>query len=88
MTLRPNKNRVIIKEIKAETTTRGGIVLPEGSQERASRGTVVAVGCDVTEFSEGDVVIYSHFLGNEFTLEGDKFMSFKDEDLHCVVSDE
>lgn len=85
MNLRPNKNRVIVKELKAESTTKGGIILPETSQQRASQGTVVAVGCDVTEFAEGEQVIYSHFLGHEFTIDGDKYLSFKDEDLHCVV---
>lgn len=85
MTIKPNKNRVIIREQEAETTTRGGIVLPEGAKERASRGTVVAIGCDVTEFQEGDTVLFNAFSGHEFKLNGDKFMAFREKDIHCSV---
>jgi len=62
-TIRPVGDRVLVKQHKPETTYGStGIYIPESSQEKDDRGTVVAVGEDVKGIYEGEVVLFNQFI--------------------------
>lgn len=87
MKLTPNKNRLVIKAIEPEGTSKGGIIIPDAAKEASKFGHVVAIGADVKDFAVGDVVLFVHFSGTEFELGGDKFLSFKAEDVHLKMEE-
>lgn len=93
MKLRPLGDKVVLKQLEAEETTKSGIVLPGQAQEKPQQAEVVAVGpggnIDGKEVemqvSVGDVVIYSRYAGTEVKLDGEEFMVVKQSDIVAVV---
>jgi len=62
-TIRPVGDRVLVKQHKPETTYGStGIYIPESSQEKDDRGTVVAIGDDVKGIHEGEIVLFNQFI--------------------------
>ena len=62
-TIRPVGDRILVKQHKPETTYGNtGIYIPESSQEKDDRGTVVAIGDDVKGIHEGEVVLFNQFI--------------------------
>jgi len=61
--IRPVGDRLLIKQHKAkETYGSTGIYIPESSQEKDDRGTVVSVGEDVVGIFEGEIVLFNQFI--------------------------
>jgi Co-chaperonin GroES (HSP10) len=93
MKLIPLGDRVILKQLVAEETTKSGIVLPGTAQEKPMQAEVVAVGPgglvdgkEVTmQVKEGDLVIYSKYAGTEVKLEGDEYIVVKQNDILAIV---
>jgi chaperonin GroES len=90
MKLVPLGDRVVLKQLVAEETTKSGIVLPGQEKEKPQQAEVVAVGpgtSDVKmEVKAGDKVIYSKYSGTEVKLEeDDKFIVVKQEDILAVI---
>lgn len=95
MNLKPLGERVVLKECKAEETTKSGIILTTASQEKPQYAEVVAVGPGAVVDGEkiemqvkiGDKVIYSRYAGNDVELDGEKYIIVKQSDIHAVVED-
>lgn len=86
MTLIPLGDRLVLKQVAAEETTKSGIVLPGQSQEKPQEAVVVAVGKEVkAELAEGDKVIYSKYSGSNVKVDGEELMIIKEEDILAVV---
>ncbi|MCL1998697.1 MAG: co-chaperone GroES [Turicibacter sp.] len=93
MKLKPLGDRVVIKQLEAEETTKSGIVLPSQSQEKPQQAEVVAVGPGGTvdgkeikmEVKPGDKIIYSKYAGTEVKLGEDEFIIVKQNDILAVV---
>ena len=93
MRLVPLQDRVVLKELKAEETTKSGIVLPGQAQEKPQQAEVVAVGPGKVEdgkeikmeVSVGDQVIYSKYSGTDVKLDGEEFIIVKQGDILAVV---
>ncbi len=86
MRLVPLGDRLVIKQVVAEETTKSGIVLPGQAKEKPQEATVLAVGKDVSdEISEGDVVIYSKYAGNTVKVDEEEYIIVKEEDILAVV---
>ena len=61
--IRPIGDRILVKQHKPETTYGdSGIYIPESSQEKEDRGTVIAAGEDVTGIHEGEIVLFNQFI--------------------------
>mgnify|MGYP001232810541 FL=1 len=61
--IRPVGDRLLIKQHKSEETYGNtGIYIPESSQEKQDKGTVVSVGEDVEGIHEGEVVLFNQFI--------------------------
>lgn len=93
MKLVPLGDRVVIKAIMAEETTKSGIVLPGQAKEKPQQAEVVAVGpggmVDGNEVKMqvkvGDKIIYSKYSGTEVSLEDEEFIIVKQSDILAVI---
>ena len=86
-------DRVVIKNVEAEETTKGGIILTAAAKEKPQMAEVIAVGpggCvdgkEVTMYvSAGDKVIYSKYAGTEVKLDGTEYIVVRQNDILAVV---
>ena len=93
MTIRPLFDRVVVKSVDTEETTKSGIVLPGAAKEKPQMAEVVAVGPggsidgkEVTmQVKLGDKVIYSKYAGNEVKLDGVEYIVIRQSDILAVV---
>lgn len=93
MNLKPLNDRVVLKQLQAEETTKSGIVLPGQAKEKPQEAEVVAVGPGgmvegkeiVMQVVVGDKVIYSKYSGTEVKLDGEEYIIVKQNDILAVV---
>ncbi len=96
MKLVPLFDKVILQQVKAEETTKSGIVLPGQAKEKPSEAIIIAVGPggmvdgkEVTmQVKEGQHVIYSKYAGTEVEFEDEeKYVIVKQSDILAIVED-
>lgn len=89
MIIKPLADRVVIKMVEAEETTKSGIVLPGSAKEKPQVAEVVAVGpgtSEVTmEVKVGDKVLISKYAGTEVKFDGQEYTILKQSDILAVV---
>ena len=93
MKLVPLGDRVVLKQVEAEETTKSGLILTTSAQEKPQEAEVIAVGPggmvdgkEVTmQVKPGDKVIYSKYAGNAVKLEGEEFIIVRHNDILAVV---
>ncbi len=93
MTIKPLGDRVVIKSVEAEETTKSGIVLPGTAKEKPQMAEVVEVGPGgmvdgkevKMEVSKGDKVIYSKYAGTDVKLDGNEYVIVRQSDILAVV---
>lgn len=92
MKLNPLNDKIIVKRDDRDTTTAGGIIIPDIAEQKVTRGTVVAVGRGkVTEQGKliepevrvGEKVIFSHYSGQEIMVDGEKLLVIRADDVLC-----
>jgi len=86
----PLGERVVVKRAEAESTTAGGIVLPDSAQDKPQRGEVIAVGDGhmnskgekiPLSVKEGDRVIFSPYGGEEIEVADEKLLLLRESDI-------
>ncbi|MBQ3783649.1 MAG: co-chaperone GroES [Lachnospiraceae bacterium] len=95
MKLVPLGDKVVLKQLEAEETTKSGIVLPGQAQEKPQQAEVIAVGPggvvdgkEVTmQVKVGDKVIYSKYAGTDVKLGDEEFIVVKQNDIVAIVED-
>ena len=89
MKLVPLGDRVVLKQLVAEETTKSGIVLPGQNKEKPQQAEVVAVGPGTEEVKMqvkvGDKVIYSKYSGTEVKLDEEEYIICKQDDILAVI---
>lgn len=93
MTLKPLLDRVVIRSVAAEETTKSGIILTGSAKEKPQMSEVIAVGPggmvdgkEVTMYVKpGDKVIYSKYAGTEVKLDGEEYTIVRQSDILAVV---
>ena len=89
MKLVPLGDRVVLKQLVAEETTKSGIVLPGQAQEKPQMAKVIAVGPGTDEvkmeLAEGDQVVFSKYTGTEVKIDGEELIIIKQQDVLAVV---
>lgn len=90
MQLKPLDDRVVVQPVDAETTTAGGIVLPDTAKEKPQRGKVKAVGpgrllesgerCPVS-LAIGDEVLFSKYGGTDIEVDGNDVKILRESDI-------
>ena len=93
MKLMPLTDRVVLKQLEAEETTKSGIILTGTAQEKPQEAEIIAVGPGgmvdgkevVMQVKEGQKVIYSKYAGAEVKLEGEEYIIVRQNDIFAVV---
>ncbi|MCR5332389.1 MAG: co-chaperone GroES [Lachnospiraceae bacterium] len=93
MKLRPLGDKVVLKQLEAEETTKSGIILSTKAQEKPQEAEVIAVGPGgivdgkevVMQVKKGEKVIYSKYAGTEVKLDGEEFIVVRQSDIVAVV---
>ena len=93
MTVKPLFDRVVIKNVEAEETTKGGLILTSAAKEKPQMAEVLAVGpggmVDGKEVAmavkPGQKVIYSKYAGTEVKIDGDELIIVRQSDILAVV---
>ncbi len=89
MNIKPLGDRVVIKMVETEETTKSGIILTASAKEKPQVAEVVAVGPgtkEVTmELSVGDRVIISKYAGTEIKLDGEEYIVLNQNDVLAKI---
>ncbi len=93
MTIKPLADRVVVKTVEAEETTKSGIILTSAAQEKPQIAEIVAVGPGgmvdgnevVMNVKVGDRVITSRYAGTEVKLDGQEYSILKLSDILAIV---
>ena len=92
--IRPLGEKVLIKRLDAETTTAGGLVLPESAREKPQRGTVLALGDGKLlddgkrgkfQIAKGDRVLFASYGGTEIKIDGEEYMLMSESDILAIL---
>ena len=93
MTMKPLGDRVVIKNMEAEETTKGGIILTAAAKEKPQMAEVIAVGPggnvdgkEITmQVTVGQKVIYSKYAGTEVKIDGEELIIVRQSDILAIV---
>jgi len=93
-TIRPLQDRVLIRRIKEEEKSKGGIIIPDTAKEKPAEGKVVAVGSGKVQadgsvrkldVKVGDHVLFGKYDGTEVKIEGDETLVVREEKILGVL---
>lgn len=93
MKLVPLTDRIVIKKLLNEETTKSGIVLPGQDREKPAQGEVIAVGPGGVvdgkeikmEVKPGQHIVYSRYAGTDVELDGEKFVIIRQGDVLAII---
>jgi chaperonin GroES len=94
MKIRPLHDHIIVKRVKEEEKTKGGIIIPDSAKEKPQEGKVVAVGkgkilkdgkVQPLDVKKGDTVLFTKYAGNEVKIEGEEHLIIREEDILGVI---
>jgi chaperonin GroES len=96
MNIRPLHDRVVVRRLDEETTSAGGIVLPDGAAEKPSQGEVLSVGTgkilengDVRalDVNVGDKIIFGQYGGSTVKIDGEELLILTESEIFGVLED-
>jgi chaperonin GroES len=91
---RPLGDRVLVKRVKEEEKSKGGIIIPDTAKEKPQEGEVVAVGPGARDedgerikmdLEVGDRILFGKWSGTEVTIDGDELLIMKESDVMGVL---
>ena len=93
MNIKPLGDRVVVKVLEKEETTKSGIVLPDAAKEKPQEGEVLAVGSGELiegkriplEVKVGDRVIFSKYAGTEVKMDDKEYLILRQSDILAIV---
>jgi chaperonin GroES len=94
MKIRPLGDRILVKRIKEEDKSKGGIIIPDTAKEKPQEGRVVAVGKGkmtetgyllVAEVKAGDRILFGKYSGSEVKLEDQEHLIVREDDVLGVL---
>lgn len=96
MKLRPLHDRIVVKRIDVERTTRSGIVIPDSAAEKPEQGEVVAVGQGKAlegnkirplSVAVGDRVLFGKIAGQAVKVDGEELLVLREDDILAVLDE-
>jgi chaperonin GroES len=95
MKFRPLGDRVVVRRLKEDQKTAGGIIIPETAQEKPQEGEVISIGSGVVdektgkrtplEVKAGDYVLFGKWSGTEVKIDGEELLIMKESDIMGVL---
>jgi chaperonin GroES len=95
MKIRPLQDRIVVKRLESDNTTKGGIIIPDTAKEKPIEGKVVAVGNGKVlkngkvrplEVAVGDTVLFGKYSGTEIKLDGVEHVLIREDDVLAVTA--
>jgi chaperonin GroES len=92
--IRPLQDRVIVKRVKEEEKTKGGIIIPDTAKEKPVEGEVIAVGNGKVQedgslrkldVKAGDRILFGKYSGTEVKLDGEEHLILREDDILGVI---
>jgi len=96
MSIRPLHDRVIVRRMEEETTSAGGIVIPDSAAEKPATGKIIAAGngkitdsgaVRAMDVKVGDIVMFGKFAGTEVKVDGEELLVMREDDIVAVLED-
>jgi len=93
---RPLHDRVLVRRVKEEEKTRGGIIIPETAQEKPQEGEVIGVGPGARDedgerieldVKVGDRILFGKWSGTEVKIDGEELLIMKESDIMGVIEE-
>jgi chaperonin GroES len=93
MKIRPLHDRIVVKRLEEDSTSAGGIVIPDSAAEKPSRGKVVAVGngkildtgaVRALDVKVGDQVLFGKYTGTEVKVDAEELLVMREDDIMAV----
>ena len=94
MKLRPLQDRILVQRVEEQTTTKGGIIIPDTAKEKPAEGKVIAVGNGKVgengqrvpvEIQAGDRILFGKYSGTEVKIEGQEYLIMREDDVLGVI---
>ena len=94
MSFRPLHDRVLVRRVKEEEKSKGGIIIPDTVKEKPQEGKIVAVGTGVRaedgkvtplDVKAGDRILFGKWSGTEVTIDGEELLIMKESDVLGIV---
>ena len=94
MKIRPLHDRVLVKRLEEQQTTKGGIIIPDTAKEKPIEGEVIAAGNgkimesgDVRpmDIKQGDKILFGKYSGTEIKLEGVEHLILREDEVLAVI---
>jgi chaperonin GroES len=94
MKIRPLQDRILVRRIEEEETTKGGIIIPDTAKEKPQEGKIIAVGkgkvsddgkVTPLDVKKGDRILFSKYAGTEINIEGEEHLIIREDDVLGVV---
>ena len=94
MNIRPLYDRIVVKRIEEQETTRNGIVIPDSAQEKPQEGEVLAAGRGrrledgklvALDVKVGDRILFGKYSGSETKLEGTEYIIMREDDVLGIL---
>ena len=95
MNVRPLSDRVLVKRLEEEETTKGGIIIPDNAKEKPQPGKVMAVGegklldngTRITPgVKVGETVLFGKYAGTEIKVDGEEYLILREDDIFGVFN--
>ena len=95
MTIKPLADKVVVKKLQAEETTKSGIILSSGTQQKPQIAEIIAVGPGgivdgneiKMEVKVGEKVIIRDYAGTNVKLDGEEYIIVRQDDIAAIVED-
>lgn len=94
MKLKPLQDRILVQRVAEETTTKGGIIIPDTAKEKPAEGKVTSVGNGKVgddgkriplEIKKGDRILFGKYSGTEVKIEGDEYLIMREDDVLGII---
>ena len=94
MSFKPLHDRVLVRRVKGEEKTKGGLIIPENAKEKPAEGEVISVGPGARKDSgeliaptvaAGDFILFGKWSGTEVTINGEELLIMKESDILGIV---
>ena len=95
MNLKPLQDRILVQRVEEETTTKGGIIIPDSAKEKPAEGKVVAVGDGkvaddgkrvALEVKKGDRILFGKYSGTEVKIDGEEYLIMREDDVLGIIA--
>ncbi|MGA2590708.1 MAG: co-chaperone GroES [Bryobacteraceae bacterium] len=94
MNIRPLYDRIVVRRIEEQETTRNGIVIPDSAKEKPQEGEVIAVGRGkrledgklvALDIKVGERILFGKYTGNETKLDGTEYIIMREDDVLGIL---